>query len=108
VIEEPVKRTYGWAQRHDYVRELMGRLTTDATLADVWPELDDLGQFGTRRLLDAYEQAERAGERGRGYGKAVAQLERALWAAARDAKALGNPRPAELLSRAGVQDEIPD
>lgn len=38
-------RTYGWAQRHDAVRELLGQLATDATLAGVWPGLDELAQF---------------------------------------------------------------
>ncbi|WP_210608792.1 hypothetical protein [Streptomyces rhizosphaericus] len=89
------------------VRELMGQLSTDAALAGAWPELEDLDQFGTRRLLTAYEQAETSRESGgRMYRGAVAALERALWAAARDANVRGNPRPLDILTRAQVREDI--
>ncbi|WP_329020268.1 hypothetical protein [Streptomyces sp. NBC_01601] len=102
-------RPYGWARRHDRVREVMGRLSTDATLAGAWPELDDLGQYGTRRLLDAYDRADTARQqRQRRYRDAVTELEKALWAAARDARVRGNTRPLDILTHAQVREGTPE
>lgn len=93
----------GSVTRHDRVRELLGQLSTDATLNGAWPELEDVSQYGTRRLLTAYERAESArsaASRMRGrlrYSEAVTELENALSAAALDARVLGNKTPVELL-----------
>ncbi|WP_189827904.1 hypothetical protein [Streptomyces finlayi] len=86
----------------------MGQLSTDAVLAGVWPELDDVAQFGTRLVLEAYGQADTLRDRGgRRYREAVACLERELRAASRDANILGNPRPLALLTRAQLGDGSP-
>ncbi|MFF9074556.1 hypothetical protein OIU91_41260 (plasmid) [Streptomyces sp. NBC_01456] len=89
--------------RHDRVKELLGALATDTSWRAGWPELEDIEQFGTRRLLTAYgraEDAERHIGRVRGftsYHAAITELEAALQAAAHDARVLGNPGPRALL-----------